>query len=101
MYEVIEEFVKFKLKEPMTIEDINTEINSFIFKKQSKRINISRNKGEVLKATGKGGGETEAFDAQKQPFYITHQWAGNENGFFTRFYAGVNAKYSDFQIKEL
>lgn len=98
MYEVIEAFVKFRLQGSCSVEDIDQEISGFVFKKGSKRINVSRKAENVFQANK---GVTEANDGSGTPFFITHQWAGGDNGFFTRFYQGVNSKYDGFQIKEL
>lgn len=100
MYEVIGEFVKYKLRDKSSdIEDINREINGFVFpKKGSSRINISRSKDEVFQANK---GITEVSDDNNCPFFITHQWSGDVNGYFTRFYNSVNNKYNDFKIRAL
>lgn len=87
MYEAIVEYVKFRLQSGEDIDSINTEINEFI---RSKRINIDRDKTKVFQYKK---GVTEALDDKSRPFFITHQWAADEKGFFTRFSKGVNQKY--------
>lgn len=94
MYEVLEEFVKFRLNNTsVSVQDINKEIADFL---GSGRVNVSDTQKPVFQEGKKPHG---TFTFNGREIRYTKQWSdGGSNPTFTKFRVGVSGKYTDFQI---
>lgn len=92
MYEVVAEFVKFRLKNGASMVNIENDIKNWT---KENVCHVSFVKDDVRR----GENSYEA-NYQDTPFYVTKEWGINENGRnYSGFMAAVNKKYpTDFQI---
>lgn len=99
MYQVLEEFIKFRLSTDhnLCIKKLDTEIRSFIGK--TKSVKISDDQTKVEQEGKKAIGEKEICGHKVR---YTKQWSdGGPNPTFTKFREGVSKKYPNFQIKRI
>lgn len=112
MYDVVGLFTAKRLEELMrkgkkdieAIEEINCEINRYIYKRSGQRVNISFKPNQVEYSTRDGKKqEIEYIDKEhNRTIYITNQWSfSGSNANFKRFMDKVNKNYyPDFVIQE-
>ncbi len=97
MYEVLEEFIKYRHGAGVAIDDINEEIKSYLGSR-STRVNVSADPQKKVYREDVHKGEIEI---EGMPVRYTKEWGGDERGNFTKFKNAVNAKYPKFQINEI
>lgn len=98
MYEVLEEFIKYRYEAGVTIDNIDNEIRSYLGKR-STRVNVSADPQKMVHRENVHKGEIK-IDGMSVRY--TKEWGGDENGNFTKFKNAVNAKNDpDFQINEI
>ena len=92
MYEVVAEFVKYRLSKGISMADIENDIKSWT---KENVCHVSYKKDEVRR-----GEKSDEANFQSSPFFVTKEWGINENGKnFSGFMTAVNKKYAtDFQI---
>lgn len=94
MHQVVEEFIKFRLKDNIRIKDIDEEIRGFL---NTKVIKVGDSDSPVE------NGDEKRFKEKKiegQIIRYSTQWGeGGTNPTFTKFRNGVNKKYPDFKIE--
>lgn len=103
MYEVVNEFIKYR----MNAGDSYNDIVTFIDKCKLKKI-IARNPNDVNTGSNKTS-YFEGTDEKRNKFYVTKEWVGaskGENGSkhdgnFVLLYKAINKEYKDFQIEEI
>lgn len=91
MYEVVAEFVKYRLSKGISMADIENDIKSWT---KENVCHVSYKKEEVRR-----GEKSYEANYQGTPFFVTKEWGINEKGRnFSGFMSAVNKKYPDFQI---
>lgn len=91
MYEVVAEFVKFRLSKGASIDEIETDIKKWT---KESVCHTSYKKDEVRR-----GEKSYEANYQGTPFFVTKEWGIIEKGRnFSGFMDAVNKKYPDFQI---
>lgn len=91
MYEVVAEFVKYRLNNVASMDDIENDIKSWT---KENVCHTSYKKDEVRR-----GEKSYEANYQGTPFFVTKEWGINEKGRnFSGFMDAVNKKYPDFQI---
>ena len=94
MYEVVEEFIKFRLAARLSISAINNEIKSYIYLKHSKLVYVSDSKGTVYREVKNGRpGHFGSFTYDGQTVKYMKEWKDIPGRNFRRFREGVNDKY--------
>lgn len=114
MYEVVAEFVKYRLKQGDNLDSIEEFIKEAI-KTPSDRVYVSNNKKEVYRyQDDKGKDHFHTAEYNGNEFYITKEWGGvtkeelektgrknPQDGNFVRLLNEINKKYTEFQIEEI
>lgn len=106
MYQVMEEFAKYKLGQDAGVTDIETEIKKYVGK-DTKKTYFSDEKDKVYRWTyktkeGKVRMHYHEFDYGGKYYYFTKEWYGDkETDNFVKVMKGINEKYKDFQIEEI
>lgn len=91
MYEVVAEFVKYRLSKGISMADIENDIKSWT---KENVCHVSYKKDEVRR-----GEKSYEANYQGTLFFVTKEWGINEKGRnFSGFMSAVNKKYPDFQI---
>ena len=100
MYEVLEEFIKFRWNARLSISAINNEIKSYIYLKHSECVYVSDSTGTVNRQVKNGRkGHFGSFTYGGQTFKYMKEWKDNNGGNFRKFRVGVSATYPrDFVI---
>ena len=94
---IIEEFVKKRLNAGKTIDEINTEINSYIAKK-SHRINVCDVNNKVYREDV----HFYEFKYNNQTYKVSKEWSDKQDGHnFWNLRLGINKQYNDFQIEQI
>jgi len=95
MYEVVEEFIKFRLATPtVSVSSIDHEIDNYI---GGVRVNLSDTQNIEVYQEGKKPHGTFTFNGHEIRY--TKQWSDSgSNPTFTKFREGVSNKYTNFQI---
>ncbi len=99
MYQVVAEFVCFKLRNGLTLDQIENEIKEYA--KERGQTHVSTDRFEVVR--GEKGYE---FECRGTKYYVTKEWGLYENPekkekSFGGFMKHVNATYPDFRIVQL
>ena len=99
MYDVLEEFIKYKLKFSVSIKDINDEIQSYV---GGSKVYISNDPQiEVYRQTSNDNKQRYGtLSLEGKPIIrYTKEWGdGDDNQNFAKFRTKVSAKYQDFVI---
>ena len=96
--QVIEEYVKHELKQQKNIATINQEMNSFIYKSSSKRINVCDASDSVFREDL----HHYQFEYEGNLYKVTKEWSDKKNSDnFWKLREGISAKYTDFQIEQV
>ena len=88
MYDVVEEFIKFRLDAGLSIPDIDNEIKSYIYSKGSSKVYISGVSSTVYIGTR---GYARVLNYKGNVVYYTNQWSdGIPSDNFRKFRVGVS-----------
>ncbi len=93
MYEVVAEFIQFRLRSGVAIDLIENEIRECA--KEPTQMHVSTNKSEVKRSE-----KSYEFECQGTKYYLTKEWGLVEDSGrnFDGFMKHVNATYPDFKI---
>ena len=95
MYEIVAEFVKYRLGKKATINSIEQEIRDYTNEKS--QTHVSQNRDEV-----KRGEKSSEFEFEGNKYYVTKEWGNSGSGTnFKRLMKGINDQYTDFIITEI
>ncbi len=100
MYDVLEKFIKYKLESVMSVQDINTEILSYV---GGKKVYVSDDpQKKVYREDAKDKVRYGTLEVDKKTIRYTKEWGdGDDKQNFAKFRTGVSAKYKEDFVIEL
>lgn len=100
MYDVLEKFIKYKLKSILSVQNINTEILSYV---GGNKVYVSDDpRIKVYREDDKDKVRFGTLEVDKKNIRYTKEWGdGDDKQNFAKFRKKVSAKYKDFVINLL